>query len=81
MIKEFKTITNRRPQDMIMVDNLVYSYAADMPNGVPIKPYLKGVEDFELGYLADMLEGVNQSTDLVEFLKEKFNFDKLYSIF
>lgn len=64
-----------------MVDNLVYSYAADLPNGIPIKPYLKGIEDFELEYLADVLEEVNQSTDLVEFLRDKFNFDQLYSMF
>lgn len=66
---------------MIMVDNLIYSYAADIPNGVPIKPYMKGLDDYELEYLADKLEGVNQGTDLTEYLKEKFNFDKMYSMF
>lgn len=64
-----------------MVDNLIYSYATDLPNGIPIKPYLKGIEDYELEYLADALEGINQSTNLIDYVKEKFNFERLYSMY
>ena len=32
---------------MIIIDNLVQSFANDIENGLPIKPYIKGKEDYE----------------------------------
>ena len=38
---------------MIIIDNLIYSFATDLENGIPIKPYYEGKEDYELIYIAE----------------------------
>jgi len=62
-----------------MIDNLAYSYGGDLENGVPIKPYIKGNEDFELEYLAGILELLNENEKTSEFLERQFGFKKLYA--
>jgi TFIIF-interacting CTD phosphatase-like protein len=64
---------------MIMVDNLVYSYASNLENGVPIKPYIKGSDDCELEFLADVLENIDEGMPCSEFLEREFGFKKLYA--
>ena len=78
-MKDLSTIKNRSIQDMIIIDNLVYSYANNLENGIPIKPYIKGQEDCELEYLAGLLEEVNQNTDIPTFIQEKFKFNAFYA--
>ena len=45
--------------DMVLVDNAAYSYLHQLENGIPIIPYYRGKEDFELkaleGYIDSML--------------------------
>jgi CTD small phosphatase-like protein 2 len=38
-----------------LVDNAAYSYAFQLDNGVPIIPYFKGKNDFELKALENYL--------------------------
>ena len=64
---------------MLMVDNLVYSYANDLDNGIPIKPYIKGGDDCELEYLANVLEKMDDGMKFSEFIQREFGFKKLYS--
>jgi len=74
------TLKNRRKEDVIIVDNLINSFSNDMRNGVPIKPYIDEIEDYELKYLADVLEEVAEGTDCMAFLERKFGFEKFYSL-
>jgi Dullard-like phosphatase family protein len=78
-IKDFRVIGNRKKEKVILVDNLIYSYAADVQNGVPIKPYLFGKDDCELEYLADKLEMLNAEDDVAMFIEENFRFSKFYN--
>ena len=55
-MKDFGVIANRNLEDLIMVDNLIYSFALNLDNGIPIKPYFEGQDDKELSHLADVLE-------------------------
>ena len=77
-IKDFRVIANRRREDIMLVDNLIYSFAADLGNGIPIRPYLMGKDDFELEYLADLLEMLQPQDSVSEFLDYHFKFSNFY---
>jgi CTD small phosphatase-like protein 2 len=55
-MKDFGVIANRNIEDLIMIDNMICSYALNIENGIPIRPYFEGQDDRELKYLADILE-------------------------
>lgn len=76
-VKDLATIKNWDKKDIIFVDNLAQSFANDLENGIPIRPYTSGKSDCELYYLANILEEVNSNTDCIEFLERKFDIKKL----
>lgn len=47
-VKDLRIFANRKLEDLILVDNLIYSFANHMRNGIPILPYIKGKCDKEL---------------------------------
>lgn len=64
---------NRAPESCLLVDNLVYSFAANPDNGLLIKPYLGTSDrDDELLYLADALEQWSEDTPASQFLQTHF---------
>lgn len=77
-VKDFRVVKNRNPRDMILVDNLIYSFSANMSNGIPIKPYIKGKDDCELEYLADKLKSLKSFMDVEVFLETHFGFRDFY---
>lgn len=79
-IKDFRVIGNRKPQNLILVDNLLYSFAANFENGIPIKPYIKGKDDWELMYLADVLTKLNNGDNIPKFLIENMKLYHFYEI-
>ena len=46
-IKDLRIFKNRSLKDMIIVDNAVYSFGAQLANGVPITPFKDDREDCE----------------------------------
>ena len=80
-MKDLATLKNRKKEDMIIIDNLVNSFANDLENGIPIKPYIKGDQDFELKFIADVLDGVTRSTNCPLFLRENFRLHHVYNRF
>jgi len=67
--------------DILMLDNFIYSYALDMPNGIPIKPYYMGKKDGELKYIADKLQAVRNepgTTTGVQFVDKVFRLQDFY---
>ena len=73
--------------EMVLVDNAAYSYLHQLENGIPIIPYYRGKEDFELkaleGYIDSMLlvkdmRSANRRTfKLQEYNKYYTNLEKL----
>ena len=49
-IKDLRVL-GRDLSEVILVDNAAYSYAYQLPNGIPILPYYQGRVDFELKVL------------------------------
>jgi CTD small phosphatase-like protein 2 len=44
-IKDLRVFKNRELKDMIIVDNAVYSFGAQLSNGIPITPFKDDKED------------------------------------
>lgn len=76
-----RRITNRNREDMIIVDNLIQSFALNMEYGIPIRPYFMGTRDMELKYLADALAQGGENlpeVDCKDFLNMVFKFRGFY---
>jgi hypothetical protein len=74
--------TNVPKKDILMVDNFIYSFSLDIENGVPIKPYYKGKDDYELEYLMEKLVQIKdmpESTTLVDHVNKTLKLDEFYS--
>ena len=50
-IKDLRIIRNRRMEDMVIVDNAVYSFGFQLENGIPIIPFYNNPMDEELHHL------------------------------
>jgi hypothetical protein len=73
--------TNIPRKDILMVDNFIYSFSLDIENGVPIKPYYKGKDDYELEYLMEKLLQIKdepESTTLVDLVNKTLKLDEFY---
>ena len=71
-VKDFRVISNRNPENMMMVDNYLYSFSLNLETAIPIKPYIQGQEDCELKYLADQLEKIKPYESCAEFVQNNF---------
>lgn len=80
MIKDLATLKNRKKEDIIIIDNLVNSFSNDLENGIPIKPFIRGEEDYELERIADVLEEVDEDTNCIEFVCERLKLGKFYEL-
>lgn len=73
---------NKNRDDIIIVDNFIYSYALDLKNGIPIKPYYMGKEDYELKYICDKLAAIrnaNPSVTATQFIDKQFGLSEFYN--
>ena len=77
-IKNLDIITNRKKEDLLIIDNYVYSFAVDMDNGIPIKDYRYGKNDHELEFLCEALSDLKSFMDSRTYIKDKLKIDLLY---
>lgn len=56
-IKDLRVL-NREMSDMVLVDNAAYSYLHQLDNGIPIIPYYKGSDDYELKALESFVDSM-----------------------
>lgn len=61
-----------------MIDNLIQSFAIDLYNGIPIRPYFDDPNDRELISFAQKLINVNQFNDVRDFISQYFNLRPFY---
>jgi CTD small phosphatase-like protein 2 len=78
-VKSLKIVANHKKEDLLIIDNLVYSYAFDLENGIPIKPYINGKNDFELEYLAEALADLKSFMDSRTYIRDKLKLEELYN--
>ena len=77
-IKDLRIFRNRDLKDMIIVDNAVYSFGAQLANGVPITPFKDDVEDREFQYLMNYLLILKDYDDMRILNKEAFKMEQVY---
>lgn len=75
-VKDLRVI-NRRIEDMILVDNALYSYGLQLANGVPIIPFYNCKEDAELLILSEYLMSLKDEPDVREINNQVFKYDCL----
>lgn len=63
-------------EDMVLVDNAAYSYAAQLDNGIPILPYYHGKADFELKALEAYLQKMVLAKDVRTINRNTFQLHK-----
>lgn len=73
-VKDLRVI-NRKLKDMLLVDNMLYSYALQLENGVPIVPYYNYPEDRELLMLTEYLLALKDEEDLRVANRAYFKYD------
>ena len=56
-IKDLRVL-NRDMSEMVLVDNAAYSYLHQLDNGIPIIPYYRGTDDFELKALEAYIDSM-----------------------
>lgn len=77
-IKDLRIFKNRDLKDMIIVDNAVYSFGAQLANGIPITPFKDDREDREFQYLMNYLLSLKDYEDMRELNREAFKMESVY---
>lgn len=71
-IKDLRIIQNREMKDIIIVDNLIHSFAFQLDNGIPIVPWKGDRNDKELKFLLDFLIELSFLADVREGIRQRF---------
>lgn len=58
-VKDLRVLANRDLKDVILVDNAVYSFGAQLNNGIPITPFKDDKDDTEFLSLMNYLEAIH----------------------
>jgi Dullard-like phosphatase family protein len=74
-----KNMKNFPGNDAVLVDNLIYSYAFQMGQGIPICPFIDDDMDVELKDLAELLENLNLYPDMSVLIDELLGLNEFYS--
>ena len=77
-MKDFGVIENRKKEDLIMIDNFLYSFALDFDNGIIVKSYLGEEDDRELEPLANKLLSIKNFEDARAWIKKEFKTEAFY---
>jgi hypothetical protein len=64
-------------KDIIIVDNAVYSFGAQLDNGIPITPFKEDPDDNEFVHLMGYLEKCVRAEDFREINRRVFRFGEL----
>lgn len=76
-IKDLRIFHNVPLKDILIVDNAVYSFGAQLDNGVPITPFKEDALDNEFLHLKDYLELCAKSDDVRKLNSETFQLDRI----
>ena len=76
-VKDLRLI-NRRLQDVVIVDNSIFSFAFQLDNGVPIIPWVNDPLDTELQQLIEYFYAVSEVNDVREFNRSLFRLETFY---
>lgn len=73
-----KNMLNFEGNDVFIVDNLIYSYALQLDQGIPICPFIDDEMDVELKDLAEILENLPAFDSMQALVQELMGLDQFY---
>lgn len=76
-VKDLRVFHQWALEDIVLVDNAVYSFGHQLDNGIPIFNYIQGEEDKQLLYLKEFLLSI-KNKDVIKELKRAFKMTELY---
>jgi len=76
-IKDLRIFRNVPLKNIIIVDNAVYSFGAQLDNGIPITPFKEDPDDIEFKHLMGHLEKCARTDDMREVNRKVFRFGEL----
>lgn len=71
-VKDLRVITDRKPQDLVLVDNSIVSFAFNIDNGIPISAFMRQQGDEELLYMVSYLEEIYSFPDVRQQIIQTF---------
>lgn len=71
-VKDLRVIANRNLEDIVIVDNAVYSFGYQLDNGIPIVPFYFNKRDKELKSLVAYLKSIYHLKDIREANRRLF---------
>ena len=77
-IKDLRILSNRRVQDIVIVDNAAYSFGYQLDNGIPIISWHDDEYDKELLNLIDYLKYLASAEDVREINRQIFHLRTFY---
>jgi CTD small phosphatase-like protein 2 len=77
-VKDLRVLSNRRLQDMVIVDNAAYSYGYQLENGIPIISWYDDRYDRELCNLIDYMKVLATCEDVRVVNNTTFHLSSFY---
>lgn len=71
-VKDLRVFANRNEENILIVDNAVYSYGFNLENGVPLLPFYGDKKDAELLELTEFLIKMKGVSDLRKIVRKYF---------
>lgn len=64
-------------EDIIIVDNSIYSFAYQIDNGIPILPFREDKEDTEFLHLIKIMKDISKEKDCRNFIRKAFKISEI----
>lgn len=81
MIKDLRVIGNRELKNVVIVDNSVVSFCAQINNGVPVTEYLGSDEDTDLRALTEYLKDLASKDNVRSHIHDTFFLHDMYDVY
>lgn len=72
LVKDLRIFANRNLEDLVIVDNMAYSFAFQLDNGIPIRSWKEDETDRELVLLCDYMKKLAAVSDVRELNARTF---------
>lgn len=76
-VKDLRVFHQYKMEEIVLIDNAVYSFGHQLDNGIPIFNYIQGEDDKQLLYLKEYLELI-KGKDIIKDLKRTFKMTELH---
>lgn len=74
LIKDLTIFQDRRLENIVLIDNALYSFCFQIENGIPIIPFYNNKLDMELLSLRNYLKGLKNVSDVRNINRETFKY-------